>query len=380
MLTRIANMSNMIRTIHPVGCGLFVTEYFRFSEKMVVYDCGRGKQLKERDFFRLVDAALSPTRHIDYLFISHFDADHINGIEYLIKQQYINNRTNVYLPLVSRQQVQIYEDVLGMWHFREIFHLLLESKVTLIPIRPEESVENQFDWNPVEELRSLNTAGSGEIITFDKFWEYIPLYIQEDIVSNEFKDFLIKRKFPIEKLYAFQQMDEEERSLLKQAYQDFKGGENYHNRKMAPTPINMNAMMLISKPVEELFNNVFSLFYHRFRHQDNFPHYGLVNNASCVYTSDVGLAESQFLDRMVMQVKKILPNEIGLFQIPHHGSYKCYTKEIYSRLRINAIFINGDTHSTNPALCADIVDDAWQYHIPFAIVDVIHALQQYFVW
>jgi len=88
------NGITMTRTFHPVGHGAFYTERFtrdgkcRFS---AVFDCGCFEARKEDMSYarytdrinRAVDSAFSPRDKVDLLFISHFHADHINGIKYL---------------------------------------------------------------------------------------------------------------------------------------------------------------------------------------------------------------------------------------------------------------------------------------------------------
>ena len=74
----------LIRTFHPIGQGAFYSErhIFTTTEFTVVYDCGsstiKGKKLETK-----INSSFPENQIIDILFISHFHADHINGIEYL---------------------------------------------------------------------------------------------------------------------------------------------------------------------------------------------------------------------------------------------------------------------------------------------------------
>ncbi len=72
----------VIRTIHPVGQGAFYAETLHRpgfnNDKHIVYDCGvmpLSKRLKEE-----INTFLPNNSIIDVLFISHFHADHVNGI------------------------------------------------------------------------------------------------------------------------------------------------------------------------------------------------------------------------------------------------------------------------------------------------------------
>ena len=88
----------MIRKFYPVGQGAFYSEQHKTAdgkEFTFVYDCGSGKNISNE--MKVKIATTFPKNHIiDALFISHFDADHINGIESL-KNNYKIER--VFIPL-----------------------------------------------------------------------------------------------------------------------------------------------------------------------------------------------------------------------------------------------------------------------------------------
>ena len=88
------------RTFWPVGHGAFYTEKFG-GRVTVVYDCGSGlapvrniggKDVSPKDVADRVNGFLPPKKDedgnvikdIDLLFISHFHADHINGVPALL--------------------------------------------------------------------------------------------------------------------------------------------------------------------------------------------------------------------------------------------------------------------------------------------------------
>ena len=70
----------MIRTFHPIGQGAFYTE--EFNNFTAVYDCGSETDLPL--LHHEIRETFSAHQHINALFISHFDNDHINGLEYLL--------------------------------------------------------------------------------------------------------------------------------------------------------------------------------------------------------------------------------------------------------------------------------------------------------
>lgn len=76
----------MLRTFHPIGQGGFYSERFIFQGEdniNIIYDCGSATGVK--NVKQEIAATFKKGEVIHALFISHFHADHINGIEYLLK-------------------------------------------------------------------------------------------------------------------------------------------------------------------------------------------------------------------------------------------------------------------------------------------------------
>lgn len=91
----------MIRSFLPVGQGAFYLEQFKeFDDRKinVIYDCGSltSKKIVESE----IKSNLYEGEEILFVFISHLDADHVNGLEFLLK--YCNVK-NIIFPLTSKQ-------------------------------------------------------------------------------------------------------------------------------------------------------------------------------------------------------------------------------------------------------------------------------------
>lgn len=78
------------RVIHPIGQGGFYTETLcdnNNNEINVVYDCGGFDNRGEQKMIDYLEGYLhegQSNKKIEAVFISHFHADHINGLEYLL--------------------------------------------------------------------------------------------------------------------------------------------------------------------------------------------------------------------------------------------------------------------------------------------------------
>jgi glyoxylase-like metal-dependent hydrolase (beta-lactamase superfamily II) len=99
-------MVHIVRTQHPVGQGCFFTETHEWDgiQSHLVYDCGSGKGrathevIREAARFAATAAASVPER--SSLVVSHFHADHVNGLAELLKRGV--RFGSVYLPFLTR--------------------------------------------------------------------------------------------------------------------------------------------------------------------------------------------------------------------------------------------------------------------------------------
>lgn len=373
----------MRRIIHPVGCGQFITESFSYDRIHVVMDCGMGRgNSATRRLQKLVDNHFASNSHIDYLFISHFDKDHYNGIQYLISRNLVDSRTNVYIPLLGYPMIYIMDTLEGLY-YRSIVNAFAGVLSKLSFVRAVGDNEGR----PLDDLdirpENIDIVNSFTPITIPfrgiPIWEYRPFYIQDNDFLNLFLSECAKSPNPIDvgRLRQYQNLSDAEKTKLKDIYQKLKGN-SYAD---GPTTINMNAMLLISREVpvkrpfySEIHTKPYTLWpYLHFRQRE-------LMRPSCLYTSDAGLSSQKSMDYVLDAVANYLPEGIGLLQIPHHGSYKCYNSDIYRKMNFEATFINGDLASSNPAICADAINDAYRYAIPLYLADKVRNIVQSIVY
>ena len=90
----------MIRIIPPIGQGNFAVERFAGSERNIniVFDCGTRSKIKLEE---RIGNVLPSCAIIDKVFISHLDDDHVNGLQYLLKNYRVNE---VYLPYLTEEE------------------------------------------------------------------------------------------------------------------------------------------------------------------------------------------------------------------------------------------------------------------------------------
>ena len=373
----------MRRTIHPVGCGQFITESFPYDRIQVVMDCGMGRGNNATKWLhQIVDSHFASYSHIEHLFISHFDNDHYNGIQYLISKNLVDSSTHVYIPLLGYPMIYIIDTLEGLY-YRMIVNAFagVLSKITFVHAVGDNNGIPLEDLDVRPENVSVIDSFTPIVIPFRgrPIWEYRPFYIQDNDFLNLFLAECRKSPNPIDagSLRQYQNLNDAEKTKLKDIYQKLKGN-SYAD---GPTIINMNAMLLISREVpairsfySEILTTPYTLCpYLPFRQR-------VLMRPSCLYTSDAGLSSQKSMNYVLDAVTSYLPEGIGLLQIPHHGSYKCYNSDFYRKMNFEATFINGDLPSSNPAICVDAINDAYRYDIPLYLADKVRNIVQNIVY
>ena len=61
-----------------------------------------------------------------------------------------------------------------------------------------------------------------------------------------------------------------------------------------------------------------------------------------------------------IQQRYLGAENLGLFQIPHHGSKHCYDQRIIDHLNFQAAFVNTDLGNKKLSIAPEVID--WQHH------------------
>ena len=354
---------NMTRTFHPVGQGAFYSEEFSNSEKgcifRAVYDCGSlkycglqrnsdGPTLKRKVIEERVERAFLDGYGIDVLFISHLDDDHVNLISCL--KPFKNHQIRrVILPLLSAEERYMLTGYLlsrsRRGRISDALNNIINSpedyfgndtNVTFVrPADGERSLMgNEVDDEGVgvedlqKEVLSLtkisigkNLSGNGRMLR----WVLIPYNHKperysvlkdtlKNVFGNEFQianlkdpDFVVKNLKSLRCCY-----------------------------KALPEGINRNSMALYSGPLDDtclssIGEVVGCDIWGRYCPCDQFAEYWLDRvlrheqssvfhgSPGCLYTGDVSLDDADLTRVFGRYVKNI-----GIVQLPHHGSFDSF--------------------------------------------------------
>lgn len=312
-------MLKVKRTFHPVGQGAFYTETFldyRYPIGMVVYDCGVSggnapliNCLNEQ--FNMYG------RNIDLLFVSHFHADHISHVPYLLANcrvkaivlpiitpavavdAYLNNYIEA--TTLNSESLTFLEKI-----FRE--NPRLEGTKVIFVNQLSEGNDKPHENGAFLDVDSIQS--DVDIISSERAlrlheWEYIlcnyPCARSSALVEE------MKKQYP-DLLEAMQKRKWDETRVLlgKIPFTDI--AQLY--KKCFKNNENEESMAVLSKPIAKDYSPA----------------------SSCLYTGDSPFRNSSRL-KYVKNYYSNYWNEIGTLQVPHHGADDDNPEELYDSHR-----------------------------------------------
>jgi hypothetical protein len=298
----------VVRTFHPIGQGAFYTEVFFYddgSRFVMVYDCGTetGEKNMEESFDKQIDLfkGLNITdAKIDLLFISHFHADHINGLNRLLENTKVKKtvipmlgesmvkatRAQNYLKYGKRNAEAADKIIQVLYYgrdkaerFGEIIFVGPDRKDAPLPM---EVVNGMLPRNGKREY-------SGNPIPGNRFWEYIPFNSIDfyDSRARDFEDRLRERFGPN---YDLDYLIKNNLHNIKDIYRQVMGSAND----------NLYTLVLVSRPVSGV----------EIKPDPRLAH--------CFYFGDFDNRQNSNPWGRLTGIVDF--GKIGMVQVPHHGA------------------------------------------------------------
>lgn len=361
----------MIRTFHPVGQGAFYTERFKTYDRgtfTIVYDCG-STTLSKKVMESKIKEALPEDSQIDILFISHFHADHINGIEALKKHYKIKT---VILPLLSYEakillKVAYYLDQKEESSSRlpyDQFEKLIddpasffgenESKViTIAPVEGEPYTQEGLPERiSISQITRGKTFASGiPLYPFqDINWFFIPFNYKQDKRGDLFMSAIKEKGLSEEDINTIEKIAAQ-KQVLKKAYESIEGD------------LNRNSMILFSGGVDGRicyehvkrhsatvhgyswiygYSRIYGVSLKKDRlHRHDWEYYTRIQSG-CLYLGDIDLNEGDLIEDIRLRLGLFLPN-LGTIQVPHHGSKHNFNRSICEQESIHLAILSFGT-------------------------------------
>ncbi|MGI4742599.1 MAG: MBL fold metallo-hydrolase [Janthinobacterium lividum] len=335
---------SLLRTFHPVGQGAFYTEQHYEGQEVltVVYDCGSLTANKEQ-FQRKVATALPPKSVIDLLFLSHFHADHVNGLDEL-KDRY-TIRTVVLPELTEEARVLVkLENYLEYAGFSTALiddpQAYFGHKTVIIQIEAirgdSPGADNNVD-NPdalaielpaadqadepivppgivTRTQKRMRTVPSGTPIrlrtTQASFWEYVPYNYEFAGRRSEFLRLLETVGIELTALRTLEQVLDNQK-ILARTYKQLDGDLNENSLVVYSGALTAQVRLLHKGPP--------CACWHHFYYEAVKP--------GCLYLGDADLS----VPFIVPDLRKRLGDRwqtIQTIQVPHHGAVKNFNPAI----------------------------------------------------
>lgn len=311
------NIVRLSRIIHPVGQGAFYTERFFDSDGntlyTIVYDCGSSPKSfvnnEIHSFFVQDDV-------VDILFLSHFDKDHISGLDELKKVCEINT---VIMPLLnSVQKMYMLSQGINKMLITDPKRYFDSSRIVYVsPISSESKDERDYS-----DLGQELNSGTRIHIPKECSWVYVPFNYD----SNARQDFFLEKFKKIDELKNVDfDNDEEVNQIVLNADVKLISKLNKVFRGSMSDGANRVSMLLYSGPlhsggsilsdIEVHFNNWYEVE-------------GKLNvSSAALYLGDTDLNQDGLLTELRLQLDQLSHN-IGMIQLPHHGSKRNFSREL----------------------------------------------------
>lgn len=330
----------MRRSFLPIGQGAFYCEQFfdhsnhspeRDNRINVVYDCGSLSGIKL--LHDQIGRCFKQDEKIHAIFLSHFDEDHINGLEHLL----IHNQVeHIFFPLLTKEDKALIRlqhlvnsasaDEQVFWlrfaldPFETLSRMNLKYIPTLHPVisedRSDEDVEFHDMAESIYQRSDVRIVRSGDNVfkivcgsakethSIRKVdWLYIPFHFREKTNRNILKIIFTETLGTCdpEKLLDLLKSNPSYRTTIKEAYSKVPGN------------FNSNCMTLFSGTKSEHPMRILGSF----RCPCIKCHWWIKNGA--LYMGDYDASGNQKWKQLQSAYQEYIPY-IGCLQIPHHGS------------------------------------------------------------
>lgn len=308
-------MQSVIRTIHPIGQGGFVSEYLPESDHLVIYDCGT----KTSGVGNRIDAVFDslPKECVDILFISHFDEDHVSLIPKLRKRKCIKK---VIMPLMNDAERSLISLLSGNKELsRMIFapEEFFDKETAIVKVKRYEEGDEIREIAEEDASRRAGIVKSNSVITAKNGWEYIPFNFEGGERSKQFRKVCSQNGIDVDKMAGDSDYVIDNIKVLRHIY---------HDKRIEGT-INENAMLLYSGARNE---GAVGMLGWGGTMEMSPPEYEMLSfhtffdarKGACLYTGDCDWSAARTFCGCLKSGREERFDRIELFQIPHHGSEK----------------------------------------------------------
>lgn len=323
-------MAQFNRVFHPVGQGAFYSETHENENGRItiVYDCGScslapnnlkgSAQLKKR-----INGGLQ-NDVVELLFISHFHADHINGIQYL-KPKYI------VIPFISEDLKILWGVADKLYNLGYVANLKDEllrrfPDTSIIEVTPfdEERPIQETNERLIEDIATSynKTVNSGERLKIQSVpdWLYIPfnpMVNQKRIDDFKAEINTIGNAAAVQ--FSYTDLANLDSERIRNHFAEIKAA---FERVIGSEKLNDFSMLVYSGPTSRinLICELKSCRHPLYNFCHHCPwHFNWHRAPACLYTGDSKVSANN-LKQIYISLGISQIENIGTIQIPHHGA------------------------------------------------------------
>lgn len=304
-------MHTIERIFYPVGHGGFYAEHHKKPNFKIIYDCG---SVSQKAINRTIDNHYSDSDVIDLLIISHFHKDHISGIEHLAKT--VSKIKLVLIPYLTDEQILFSSIIetksLYTYDYYKNIDKKFHPETIVIYVRPENGSEDSITLEYNELLKPSNSeiASGTKIRLLNTYWGliirnldytfYSPLFVKELELLGIDKNQIMAN-------YSY--FDQHKNAIL-----------NIFRNILTPRNFNNSSLLVYTGLLEPFQNH--PILVPIPPHSDGHR----IDNPGCILTGDINLNNAD-LSVLFPSVAK----NVGIVQIPHHGSIHNYNDLFFSQ-------------------------------------------------
>ena len=184
-------MEKLVRCICPVGQGGFSVE--TIGDTTVVYDCGSLTSLSQLETY--IDCVANKCTKIDYLFLSHFDTDHVNSIGYLLSKIKV---CNVVVPLIP-DDLKIVFNVYWNGTYTTLKNMFENEDTKIVEVKDQEAYSDKGDlWEwlakrmmTLSDFTTIRKELKNNNVDINKLDDVKYVETQKQTINNIFKNVFV---------------------------------------------------------------------------------------------------------------------------------------------------------------------------------------------